>query len=298
MNAFTPLFRVIAIAVLLCCSTGVPVSAQGTGAPDVQIKDKALSVNLKDVPLRSVVDSLKEKGNISFTADQALLDEKVSVQFKGLSLEDGIKRILSQMNYVLIFGKEGQVSGVRVLGKKSAVSGSDRSAPVQQTSVQETGKTNRASTAEANKGDSSPPIGSSAFRPSPKAPVEVARQPIDISSEKDSEEQYKSNEQAGRLGWGAPQAGGSLGNSTPLSVPLPRGTTPEGDSIVRNATPPGGTVKVSPAEAQEMKPAATATSGLPGGEPKATAKEVEALNVKRNVDAPGRGQVMSPDGGN
>ena len=90
------------------------------------IKNGTISANLKEIPLGEILDQIKEHGNIWFKGDEALLEEKVSVQFKDLPLEEGVKRILASINHVLVFDAKGGLEGLILFGK--ANSGRDKTA--------------------------------------------------------------------------------------------------------------------------------------------------------------------------
>jgi len=83
----------------------------------VLIKHSRISADLKDIPLMELFIRIQEQCNVWFKCNESLLDEKVSVRFKDLALEDGIKRILSSMNHVFIYDENGKLAGVMILGK-------------------------------------------------------------------------------------------------------------------------------------------------------------------------------------
>ncbi|MBW2034668.1 MAG: hypothetical protein JRI94_13985 [Deltaproteobacteria bacterium] len=83
----------------------------------VLIKHSRISADLKDIPLMELLIRIQEQCNVWFKCNESLLDEKVSVRFKDLSLEDGMKRILSSMNHVFVFDANGRLAGVMILGK-------------------------------------------------------------------------------------------------------------------------------------------------------------------------------------
>lgn len=79
-----------------------------------------LTANIKNTPLKAVLDRIKEQRSIyfdkGFMRDSSLLDNDVSVQFTNLPVQDGLERILSGINHSL-FLKGDSVEGVMLLGK-------------------------------------------------------------------------------------------------------------------------------------------------------------------------------------
>jgi len=85
---------------------------------DLTINGEYLSANLKEVSLNAIFEALEREKGIWFKGDLSLLDETVSVQFTDQSLEDGMKRILSSMNYCLVFESDGVLLGAILIGKE------------------------------------------------------------------------------------------------------------------------------------------------------------------------------------
>lgn len=81
------------------------------------IKNNIVSARLENIPLGKILQQIEEQSNVWFKGDESLLNEKVSVQFKDLSLEGGLKRILISFNYSLIFDTKRNLAGLIILGK-------------------------------------------------------------------------------------------------------------------------------------------------------------------------------------
>jgi hypothetical protein len=77
-----------------------------------------LSANLDEVSLGVLLENLKREKGIWFRGDESLLEEKVSVRFRDLSLQNGLRRILSGINHVLVFDRDEGLVGVFILSKK------------------------------------------------------------------------------------------------------------------------------------------------------------------------------------
>jgi hypothetical protein len=85
----------------------------------VELKGKTMSANLSNVSLEAVLEGIRKDHGIWYKTDVPLSGEKISLQFDGLPVEKGFKRILSGMNHVLVYdAKKGGVAGVVIFGKK------------------------------------------------------------------------------------------------------------------------------------------------------------------------------------
>jgi hypothetical protein len=110
----------IAASVLFFLSSALIIAEEGY--IDLDFGNRTLSANIREAPLRAVIGEIrKAKEGIWFRiwlkGSKVSLDEKVSVQFKDLPILDGVKRILSPMNYSLIFDNHGKLLGVFLLGR-------------------------------------------------------------------------------------------------------------------------------------------------------------------------------------
>lgn len=83
----------------------------------VAVKDGLLSVDLKDASLLEVARDIEKQSGVWFRGDETLFQEKISVTFSDLPLEEGLKRILTNLNYSLMFDTGNKVAGVMVMGE-------------------------------------------------------------------------------------------------------------------------------------------------------------------------------------
>lgn len=86
---------------------------------DMIIKDGRLSVEYNKVRLGEILDELKDWSHIWYEGDRSLLDEKITVHFEDLPLDEGMKRILDFANYILVYHTSGTLSGVMLFGKSN-----------------------------------------------------------------------------------------------------------------------------------------------------------------------------------
>ncbi len=84
----------------------------------LQIKGQVMSAELHGVSLRMVLERLEDEKGIWFKGDESALEERVFVRFDDLPLHEGLRRILSTVNHVLVFDRERGLVGLFVLGKK------------------------------------------------------------------------------------------------------------------------------------------------------------------------------------
>ncbi len=92
----------------------------------LKFTEETLSVDLEEASLRAIMERVKQERGIWVKGGESLLDEKVSLQFKDLPIQDGMARILSAMNYSLIFDRDSNLVGVILVGKRSKTSVRER----------------------------------------------------------------------------------------------------------------------------------------------------------------------------
>jgi hypothetical protein len=76
---------------------------------NIEFDKGMLSVDIKDVDARMVFKALEEKGKIEILNQKILPDRKVTIKFKNLKEEEGIKelmRVTGITNYVAIYQKD------------------------------------------------------------------------------------------------------------------------------------------------------------------------------------------------
>lgn len=86
----------------------------------LNIKKQTLSANIKNTALRDVIKEIEAEKkiwfNTGFMRDKSLLDDDISMKFGNVSIQEGLDRILSGINYSLFF-KGNKVVGVMLLGR-------------------------------------------------------------------------------------------------------------------------------------------------------------------------------------
>ena len=114
----TTIFTVFYMLTFFCLGSFSPASA-GKGEVDVKFEGQILSAELQGVSLKVILEKLNREKGIWFKGDESLLEEKVSVRFKDLPLQEGLRRILSCINHILVFDQDKRLVGLFILGKKS-----------------------------------------------------------------------------------------------------------------------------------------------------------------------------------
>jgi hypothetical protein len=104
------------IILLLFLSGSFSRSLADTGEININFSGSRISARLKDAPLDQVLAVLKREKGIWFNWHASLADETISMQFKDLSLEEGLNRILSRINHARIFDHNKQLVGLFILG--------------------------------------------------------------------------------------------------------------------------------------------------------------------------------------
>jgi hypothetical protein len=80
-----------------------------------RINDYRISANLKDVRLAVIRKILKKEKGIEILSPTVLLDEKITVAFTDVSIEEGLRRLLASFNYSLIFNEDKKITGAMII---------------------------------------------------------------------------------------------------------------------------------------------------------------------------------------
>ena len=84
---------------------------------ELSINKDTVSAELYAFPLIKILQQIEDQCKLSYTADESVLEEKISVQFKDLLLEAALKRIFKSLNYSLFYDATGNLSGFVILGR-------------------------------------------------------------------------------------------------------------------------------------------------------------------------------------
>ena len=114
--------NIIKILALFCVpiflwSNTLSFASVGNGEINIEFRGESMSAELKGASLEQVLETLKREKGIWFEAPKSLLEEKVSISFKDLPLEKGMRRILSHINHVLFFNQDNRLVGLFIVGE-------------------------------------------------------------------------------------------------------------------------------------------------------------------------------------
>jgi hypothetical protein len=247
--------------VLILSALSLLFFASAQAADLVAVKDGLLSVNLKENSLLDVARDIEKQSGVWFRGDETLFQEKISVSFSDLPLEEGLKRILANLNYSLMFDIENKVAGVMVMGEGTpAVTQPARpgAQPPRATTPPRT-STRPAPAVRSKPSTSTPP--SAVRRPPRVAPQPaqggIASQPPGSApAQPATPDASKVQESDGPL----PPAFRVIENAPPPGGPVADKEAPEVPRLIRTAPSPSGTAQGTTASPGDSKPAANTPS--------------------------------------
>lgn len=119
----------------VCLSVAVLIMATVASVPakskDVNIffKNDKISADLINTPLNQVLIKIEKEKKIWFKGKEELLNKNISLNFKPLPVQEGLKRILSHLNYSFIFNKNKNLEGIMIFGEGKETQGKTASGP-------------------------------------------------------------------------------------------------------------------------------------------------------------------------
>jgi len=113
-------FSIVSSGFAKTTSPAVDTSAS-TGK--ILVRKGTISVNVKDVPLGDVLRQIAEQCNLRIKGKKSVLQEKVSLWFEELPLEQGLNRILASFNYCLMFDSDSKLAGAIIICSEGAATG-------------------------------------------------------------------------------------------------------------------------------------------------------------------------------
>ena len=75
-----------------------------------------MSADIDEIYLRDVFQSINAQKGFWVKGDSSVIDSKISIRFKNLSFQDGLKRILGHINHIMLFDGNREPSGVIIVG--------------------------------------------------------------------------------------------------------------------------------------------------------------------------------------
>lgn len=212
----------------------------------VSVKNGLLSVNLKDNSLLEVARDIEKQSGVWFRGDETLFQEKISVTFDDLPIEEGLKRILTNLNYSLMFDPKNKVAGVMVMreGKPAATQPGRPGAQPPRVATPPGTPTRTVPTVRSRPSTSTPPA--AIVRRPPRAVPRPAQGGV-ASQPPGSGAAQSATPEAFKVQENAPTPGGPVASDGPL---------PPAFRIIENAPPPGRSEegsKATPSAPKESK---------------------------------------------
>jgi hypothetical protein len=117
MNKKSIFLFVTICSIVLCGITGV---SGETFTREFRYDGQKLTVRLNGTPLEQVLETFNQETGIWFQCEESLLEKKISVQFENVSLHEGLNRILSTLNYSLVFNRYLELEGAIIVAEGNA----------------------------------------------------------------------------------------------------------------------------------------------------------------------------------
>jgi len=244
----------ICASLIVSCMLGFFLCQNAWCVEAVSVKDGLLSVNLKDNSLLEVARDIEKQSGVWFRGDETLFQEKISVTFTDLPLEEGLKRILTNLNYSLMFDARNKVAGVMVMGegKPAGTPPGRPGAQPPRVATPPASTTRPAPTVRSRPSTSTPPAAATVRRPPRTVPQPgqggtVAQTPGSGATQSPLPDAFKAQENATAPGGPAasdgplPPAFRVIENAPPPGAPVADKELPDASKAIRNAPPPGGT---------------------------------------------------------
>jgi hypothetical protein len=103
-------------ALALATALDSPCRAE-EGALKLEFRNGSVSANLEEAPLKDVMEKIKAGTDIWIKGAEVLDEDTVSMEFEDLSVEHALERILSALNYSLVFDDKSRLVGVFIVGR-------------------------------------------------------------------------------------------------------------------------------------------------------------------------------------
>src|SRR3989475_5515601 len=121
--------RRLALAVL-AAALAAPGARSEEGAPGrvIHYEGDTLTVHLAGAPVTDVLDELGRQAGAEIRG-QVRDPREVSAEFEGVPLAEALHRLLGDQNFALVYGNEGRLKSVRLLGGPQTAAAAGAAAP-------------------------------------------------------------------------------------------------------------------------------------------------------------------------
>ncbi len=111
-------FTLLIFLVFFCRSN---IASFGSVPSDnVRIEGERISIQVKGVKLGELLKLIEDKTGIKFELDNSLSGEKISVDFKEVSILEGIKEIINTLNYAIIYDQDDAADKVIIVDSNAS----------------------------------------------------------------------------------------------------------------------------------------------------------------------------------
>lgn len=110
---------VVCFALLSLCLSTFSFGFSGEVDIDIGFNGQTMFADLQEVSLGLILKEIRRERGIWFQGSESVLDTKVSFRSKGLSVEEGLKRILSKVSYILFFDQQQRIVGLSIVDKNT-----------------------------------------------------------------------------------------------------------------------------------------------------------------------------------
>lgn len=84
---------------------------------EIRLANGQLTVQVKEMPLASILQEISKQGNIEIQGGETLGAERMTIKFGPLPLEKGLRRILHKTNYMTTFDQNGNILRLTISNK-------------------------------------------------------------------------------------------------------------------------------------------------------------------------------------
>ena len=107
------LFALLLFLVFSC--RNVFASIDSITSENLKIEGDRISIQVEGMELGELLKVIKKKTGIEFELDKSLLGKKITVDFKELTLLEGIKKTIYPLNYAILYDSRGVVRKIIII---------------------------------------------------------------------------------------------------------------------------------------------------------------------------------------
>ena len=116
MKRINIFLTILSVMIFLCFNTMVFSKPGKPKDIKIEIHNGKMTANIKNAALIYVLDDIQKKTGIKYDVAGGELGRNISVHFKSLPMAEAFERILDEFKHVLIFGSNGNITEVNILG--------------------------------------------------------------------------------------------------------------------------------------------------------------------------------------